>query len=104
MSDTVSSTSGQDTGYASRRAAATSGERTGSAVSAVGAGLTAVFGVTARGLGNVTRLVKNRKASRASHDTSDTEELNEVAGKNRRAKRRPQRRPPAKNPQVRVNQ
>ncbi|WP_314823345.1 hypothetical protein, partial [Corynebacterium matruchotii] len=87
MSDTVSSTSGQDTGYASRRAAATSGERTGSAVSAVGAGLTAAFGVTARGLGNVTRLVKNRKASRASNDTSDTEELNEVAGKKSTSKK-----------------
>ena len=87
MSDTVRSTSGQDTGYASRRAAATSGERTGSAVSAVGAGLTAAFGVTARGLGNVTRLVKNRKASRASHDTSDTEELNEVAGKKSTSKK-----------------
>lgn len=87
MSDTVSSTSGQDTGYASRRAAATSGERTGSAVSAVGAGLTAAFGVTARGLGNVTRLVKNRKASRASHDAADTEELNEVAGKKSTSKK-----------------
>lgn len=98
MSDTVSSTSGQDTGYASRRAAATSGERTGSAVSAVGAGLTAAFGVTARGLGNVTRLVKNRKASRASHDTSDTEELNEVAGKKSTSKKTAAKKTASKKP------
>ena len=98
MSDTVSSTSGQDTGYASRRAAATSGERTGSAVSAVGAGLTAAFGVTARGLGNVTRLVKNRKASRASHDTSDTEELNEVAGKKTTSKKTAAKKTASKKP------
>lgn len=98
MSDTVSSTSGQETGYASRRAAATSGERTGSAVSAVGAGLTAAFGVTARGLGNVTRLVKNRKASRASHDTSDTEELNEVAGKKSTSKKTAAKKTASKKP------
>lgn len=60
---------------ASRRAAETSNERTGSAVRAVGAGITTAFGATARGLGNMTRRMKKQKVS-------DTEETNQVADKN----------------------
>lgn len=59
---------------ASRRAAETSNERTGSAVRAVGAGITTAFGATARGLGNMTRRMKKQKMS-------DTEEINQVTDK-----------------------
>ena len=58
-----------------RRAAATSQERTGSAFRAVGKGLGAVFGATARGMGNMARGVSHGVAGlKPSEDAYDTEQ------------------------------